>query len=122
MSAITHDRRVDHGTRRRVSEFVSSIRHMRVALVCLVVMWLVGLFGIAVLFDKQADSRRDACWEVNHRHDNTLIEINNQITTLPDGPRKTRALEQTAQTRKIIDALQPKRDCNKVVPDPVPVL
>lgn len=63
---------------------------------------------------------RSTCLEQNRRHDSTISTIDQVITQLPPGLQRDRALRNRAGTVLIIDALAPKRDCEKRVRELAP--
>lgn len=67
----------------------------------------------ATLSDIQA-SRLDSCNETNERHDRTFAVLDAEVQALAPAKR-AKAQESLPQTKALLEALAPKRDCVKVV-------
>lgn len=67
----------------------------------------------ATLSDIQA-SRLDSCRETNERHDRTFAVLDAEVQALAPAKR-AKAQESLPQTKALLEALAPKRDCVKVV-------
>jgi hypothetical protein len=57
---------------------------------------------------------RATCEMQNARHDKTIVQLDELIRDAPPG-RRERAVQNRAGTALLIDALVPKRDCDRVV-------
>lgn len=67
-----------------------------------------------LLFDALQDSRIEVCRETNRRHDKVLLVLDEQIAKLP-ARRRARAESSKAGTVALIEALTPKRDCERAL-------
>jgi hypothetical protein len=89
--------------------------------------YLLLVVAVILLYDanrNRADDiqgqRREACEDVNRRHDNTVKALDAALAKRLEkaSPGLTAALEERrGATILLIDALAPKRDCNKLVSD-----
>jgi hypothetical protein len=81
--------------------------------VALLAALLLIYLGFGAIQASRQDTIRRACVEQNVRHDQTLKKLDEQIERLPAGARKARAERNRDGTIALIDALVPKRDCDK---------
>lgn len=77
------------------------------------------LFALISIQDQRADAVRASCQSSNSRNADTKAELDDLIAKLPPGPRRERAKANKAGTVLLIDALSPKRNCEKLVKETV---
>jgi hypothetical protein len=68
---------------------------------------------------ERAEAIRVNCQEQNVRHDLTIRKLDELIDRLPPGRRKRRAVSNRDGTVALIEALAPKRDCERLVRESV---
>lgn len=64
--------------------------------------------------DQRRESIRGSCEDSNTRHDRTIATLDRLLRRVPPAERQ-QARARRASTILLIDALAPKRDCEKVV-------
>jgi hypothetical protein len=85
------------------------------------VMCTIALVGFAIALDEiqtqRKDFTREGCESTNMRHDNTIAKLNQfmaiAIVKTPEQAAQIKASQKF--TIALIDALSPKRDCEKAV-------
>jgi coenzyme F420-reducing hydrogenase beta subunit len=70
--------------------------------------------------DERAANIRRNCEDVNDRHDETIMRLRALVESMPAGARRSRAEQGMAGSVALIDALAPKRDCDRLVRQQVP--
>lgn len=66
---------------------------------------------VRAIQQQRAEAVWDGCRSSNYRHENTIGRINAAVDKIKDPAEKARAVQQTATTVGIIDALTPAQDC-----------
>lgn len=79
---------------------------------------VLGLVGYGAVLREVQNQRHDACLNQNERHDNTVTLFRKAAAdAIKKNPRQAQQIRQNINTNlRIINALAPKLDCDKVAP------
>lgn len=94
------------------------IRRGLVAFSIIALACVLGLVGYGVVLREIQNQRHSACQAQNDRHDRTVFLFHKEsAAVVKKHPEQAQAIrESTAANLRIIDALTPKQNCNKLAP------
>jgi hypothetical protein len=80
-----------------------------------VVLTLMCLGAIALVQNQRAIALRDSCQGQNARHDRTIKRLDDVIKETKNPEDRARSIRNRDATVSLIEALQPRQDCEKLI-------